>query len=83
MALKPCGIYATGFFLVDRSAKMSYNMGTVNNKEPTMNDQTSLEDSWTVVKDYVPTRRTYWVLAAVSAISMAIIVVASLGWLNP
>jgi len=58
-------------------------MGTVNNKEPTMNDQTSLEDPWTAVTDYVPTRRTYWILAAVSAISMAIIVVASLGWLNP
>jgi len=62
---------------------MSYTMGTVNNKEPKMNDQTSLEDPWTAVKYHVPTRRTYWVLAAVSAISMAIIVVASLGWLNP
>jgi hypothetical protein len=58
-------------------------MGTVNNKEPTMNDQTSLEDPWTAVKDHVPTRRTYLILAVVSAISMAIIVVASLGWLNP
>jgi hypothetical protein len=48
-----------------------------------MNDQTSLEDSWTAVKDHVPTRRTYWILAAVSAISLMIIVVASLGWLNP
>jgi hypothetical protein len=62
---------------------MSYNMGTVNNKEPKMNDQTSLEDPWTVVKDHVPTRRTYLILAAVSLISMTIIVVASLGWLNP
>jgi hypothetical protein len=59
-------------------------MGTVNNKEPEMNDQTSLEDPWTAVTDRkgrIP--KIYWVLAVISAISMAIIVVASLGWLNP
>jgi hypothetical protein len=63
---------------------MSYNVCTVNNKEPTMNDQTSLEDPWTAVTDHKgKVHKIYWVLAAVSAISMAIIVVASLGWLNP
>jgi len=49
-----------------------------------MNDQTSLEDPWTAVTDHkgrIP--KIYWVLAAISAISMAIIVIASLGWLNP
>jgi hypothetical protein len=57
-------------------------MGTVDNKEQTMK-QTSLEDSWSVVTDHIPTRRTYWILAAISGISLMIIVAASLGWLNP
>jgi hypothetical protein len=67
--------------LVDGGAKRSYNVCMVNNKERTMK-QTSLVDSWSVVKDHVPTRRTYLILGAISVISMMIIVAASLGWLN-
>jgi hypothetical protein len=49
-----------------------------------MDDQTSLEDPWTAVTDRKGrVHKIYWVLAVISAISMAIIVVASLGWLNP
>jgi hypothetical protein len=60
---------------------MSYTMGTVKNKEQTMK-QTSLEDSWSVVEEG-SNRSTYLILAVISAISLMIIVVASLGWLNP
>jgi hypothetical protein len=51
----------------------------VNNKEREMK-QTSLVDSWSVVSDDKPTRRTYIILGAISTISLMVIVMVSLGW---
>jgi len=66
--------------LVDRIAKRSYNVNTVDNKERNLK-QTELEDSWSVVGDddaKEPSRSwAYWTLGVISAVSMAVIVLAA------